>query len=147
VSIITAILNWQFNMKEFESSFNDFEAEIEKYDREQSTRFPDEVKTGVLISRTNGPLLEHLLLNTHLSTPVKRFEPPSSIIYRQTRRIVIYVNSRARHLWKSTPCGSVSKESLKEKATVKSKEKAKTKAKTRATEKENLKENPRGNLS
>ena len=63
------ILTWKFNMENFENSFNEWEAEISRYDSEQSTPFSDEVKIGVLYLRTSGPLYNHLMLNTDLSTP------------------------------------------------------------------------------
>ena len=63
------ILTWKFNMDQFENSFNEWEAEIAKYDSEQVTPFSDEVKIGVLYLRTSGPLYNHLLLNTDLSMP------------------------------------------------------------------------------
>jgi hypothetical protein len=84
-SIMTTILNWKFNMQEFESNFNDFEAENEKYDRDQSSAFPDEVKIGVLLSRTSGPLHEHLLLNSDLSTPWNQIRT-TVINYFQTNK-------------------------------------------------------------
>ena len=72
------ILTWNFNMDNFENSFNEWEAEISKYDSEQAQPFSDEVKIGVLYSRTTGALYNHLMLNTDLSTP-----------YHQIRTILI----------------------------------------------------------
>ena len=66
---MTTILQWNFNMKDFEASFNDWEAEIEKYNRIEVTDFPDEVKIGILMTRISGPLQEHLMLNQTLDTP------------------------------------------------------------------------------
>jgi hypothetical protein len=75
----------RYVLQEFESNFNDFEAEIEKYDRDQNSPFPDEVKIGVLLSRTSGPLHEHLLLNTDLSTPWNQIRT-TVINYFQTNK-------------------------------------------------------------
>ena len=64
---ITKILNWVFKPNDLETCFNDWEAKINQYDAEQSTPISDDVKIGILISRIQGPLQEHLLLNTGIS--------------------------------------------------------------------------------
>ena len=73
-SRMTTILEWKFDIKDFENSFNEWEGEIHRYDSEQSTPFPDEIKAGILISRTTGPLQEHLMLNTDVSTPYSQIK-------------------------------------------------------------------------
>ena len=70
---MTKILNWKFDTgKDFENSFNDWEAEITKYESEMpegTQPIQSEIKAGILLGRTTGPLQEHLLLNTDVSTP------------------------------------------------------------------------------
>ena len=48
-SRMTTVLEWKFNLKDFENSFNEWENEIHRYDSEQSTPFPDEIKAGILL--------------------------------------------------------------------------------------------------
>ena len=68
-SRMTKILNWKFVEKDFENSFNEWEAEITRYESDQTNQIPQEIKAGILLARTSGPLQEHLLLNTDVNTP------------------------------------------------------------------------------
>ena len=75
---MNAILNWQFKMDDFENSFGQWESEIERYEKEQGSDFPSEIKIGILLSKAEGQLQQHLLLNTDLNTP-----------YQQVRSIIV----------------------------------------------------------
>ena len=75
---MNTILTYHFNDKDFETSFEAWEAEIEKYDTEQIQKFPDEIKIGVLTSKAPPQLQQYLMLNTDLQTP-----------YNEIRKIVI----------------------------------------------------------
>ena len=66
---LSTIIFWKFNQRDFENSFNEWENEINRYDAEASSRFPDEIKIGILIHQTTGPLQQHLQLNTDTGTP------------------------------------------------------------------------------
>ena len=66
---MSTIIFWKFNQRDFENSSNEWENEINRYDAEASSRFPDEVKIGILIHQTTGPLQQHLQLNTDTGTP------------------------------------------------------------------------------
>ena len=75
---MNAILNWQFKMDNFENSFGQWESEIERYEKEQNSDSPSEIKIGILLSKAEGQLQQHLLLNTDLNTP-----------YQQVRNIIV----------------------------------------------------------
>ena len=66
---MSTILNYQFNQSDFETSFETWEAEIEKYDTEQPVKFPDEIKIGLLTAKAPPQLRQYLMLNTDLQTP------------------------------------------------------------------------------
>ena len=51
---ITKIIQWEFDMNNFETSFNDWEAEISKYETEQGQTISDDVKIGILFAHTKG---------------------------------------------------------------------------------------------
>ena len=55
-------------MNNFETSFNDWEAEISKYETEQGQTISDDIKIGILFAHTKGhggqEIHRHLILNT-----------------------------------------------------------------------------------
>ena len=57
------ILMWRFNEASLETDLNDWEAEIEKYERGSSKTIGDEVKIGVLMAHLPTSLQNHLQLN------------------------------------------------------------------------------------
>ena len=75
---MNTILTYNFNDKDFETSFEAWEADIEKYGTEEIQKFPDEIKIGVLTSKAPPQLQQYLMLNTDLQTP-----------YNEIRKIVI----------------------------------------------------------
>ena len=68
-AMFVKLLKWTFDPKDFITSFNKFENEIRKYDSEQPRPCPDEVKIGIILSKTTGVFREHLLLNMDVETP------------------------------------------------------------------------------
>ena len=65
---LSALLRVKFNEKDFETSFDAWEHEIAKYERDVGTPLSDEVKIGVLLGATAGHLQTHLRLNTSMYT-------------------------------------------------------------------------------
>jgi hypothetical protein len=65
---LSALLRVKFNEKDFETSFDAWEHEIAKYERDVGTPLSDEVKIGVSLGATAGHLQTHLRLNTSMYT-------------------------------------------------------------------------------
>ena len=64
---LTKIINWTFKDHDLETSFNEWEAEIFRYESEQPNPIADDIKIGILVSRIRGPLQERLLLYMDVS--------------------------------------------------------------------------------
>ena len=84
---MSTIIFWKFNQKDFENSFNEWENEINRYDSESDSRFPDEIKIGILIHQTTGHLQHYLQLHTDTSTP---YQDLRAIILRYFKTGSVY---------------------------------------------------------
>ena len=82
-SRLATILYWKFNPKDFQNSFNEWENEINRYDSEATSIFPDEIKIGILVNNTTGPLQQHLQLNTDI---LPSYQDIRAIIFSGTSR-------------------------------------------------------------
>ena len=67
LSLMQKILTWKFNENTLETDLNDWEVEIEKYER-SSQPLNEDVKVGLLMSHTPSELQKHLQLNTTLTS-------------------------------------------------------------------------------
>ena len=63
---LTKLLRPTFNHNNVEESFSTWEFEVERYERDNNTQLPDQVKIAVLMNETTGPLQQHL------TTPERR---------------------------------------------------------------------------
>ncbi len=69
-STMLRILTWEFKAKDFESSFIEWEHDIEKLDRAYPQYpIPDLVKVGLIMSRLPGQLRHLLLLQHNIGSP------------------------------------------------------------------------------
>ena len=62
IGYLTKLLKPTFDNNNFEESFSNWEFELNKYERDNSTQLPDQVKIAVLMNETKGPLQQHLHL-------------------------------------------------------------------------------------
>ena len=62
IGYLTKLLKPTFDNNNFEESFSNWEFELNKYERDNNTQLPDQVKIAVLMNETNGPLQQHLQL-------------------------------------------------------------------------------------
>ena len=71
IGYLTKLLKPTFDNNNFEESFSNWEFELNKYERDNNTQLPDQVKIAVLMNETNGPLQQHLhsWLERHQPTP------------------------------------------------------------------------------
>ena len=67
IDYLTKLLEPTFDSNNFEESFSNWEYDIQQYKSDNSTALPDQVKVAVLMSRTRGPLQQHLHLNAGAS--------------------------------------------------------------------------------
>ena len=63
IGYLTKLLKPTFNHNNFEESFSTWEFEVDRYERDNNTQLPDQVKIAVLMNETTGPLQQHLHLN------------------------------------------------------------------------------------
>ena len=63
IGYLTRLLKPTFNHINFEESFSTWEFEVGRYERDNNTQLPDQVKIAVLMNETTGPLQQHLHLN------------------------------------------------------------------------------------
>ena len=86
------ILKFRFSDANLEQDLNDWEAEIEKYERGSGQIVSDDVRVGVLMSNTPSKIQEHLQLNTGLDST---YSEVRGIImnYCKTRQLVKKKNS------------------------------------------------------
>ena len=57
------LLKPTFDSNNFEESFSNWEFELSRYERDNNTTLPDQIKIAVLMNETSGPLQQHLHLN------------------------------------------------------------------------------------
>ena len=62
IGYLTKLLKPTFDNNNFEESFSNWESELNKYERDNNTQLPDQVKIAVLMNETKGPLQQHLQL-------------------------------------------------------------------------------------
>ena len=62
IGYLTKLLKPTFDNNNFEESFSNWEFELSKYERDNNTQLPDQVKIAVLMNETKGPLQQHLQL-------------------------------------------------------------------------------------
>ena len=62
IGYLTKFLKPTFDNNNFEESFSNWEFELNKYERDNNTQLPDQVKIAVLMNGTKGPLQQHLQL-------------------------------------------------------------------------------------
>ena len=55
-------MNPRFDANNFEESFSTWEFELNRYERDNNTQLPDQVKIAVLMNETKGVLQQHLHL-------------------------------------------------------------------------------------
>ena len=63
IGYLTKLLKPTFDHNNFEESFSNWEFELQRYEADNTTRLPDQVKIAVLMNETRGPLQQHLHLN------------------------------------------------------------------------------------
>ena len=63
IGYLTKLLKLTFDHNNFEESFSNWEFELQRYEADNTTRLPDQVKIAVLMNETRGPLQQHLHLN------------------------------------------------------------------------------------
>jgi hypothetical protein len=96
---ITKIIQWKFDMNNFETSFNDWEAEISKYETEQGQSITDDVNIGILFANTKGHggqyIHKHLIFNTDVQMPYSKVRQILNN-YFTSGRVVRYSQSYSR---------------------------------------------------
>ena len=63
IGYLTKLLKPTFDHNNFQESFSNWEFELQRYEADNTTRLPDQVKIAVLMNETRGPLQQHLHLN------------------------------------------------------------------------------------
>ena len=63
IGYLTKLLKPTFDSNNFEESFSNWEFELSRYERDNNTTLPDQIKIAVLMNETSGPLQQHLHLN------------------------------------------------------------------------------------
>ena len=62
IGYFTKLLKPTFGTNNFEESFSTWEFELNRYEKDNNTQLPDQVKIAVLMNETKGPLQQHLHL-------------------------------------------------------------------------------------
>ena len=62
IGYLTKLLKPQFDEHKFEESYTAWEFEVTRYERDNNTTLPDNVKIAILLNETKGPLQQHLQL-------------------------------------------------------------------------------------
>ena len=63
IGYLTKLLKPTFDTNNFEESFSNWEFELNRYERDNTTRLPDPVKFAIVMNETTGQLQQHLHLN------------------------------------------------------------------------------------
>ena len=63
IGYLTKLLKPTFDSNNFEESFCNWEYELQRYEHDNSTTLPDQVKIAILMNETKGALQQHLHLN------------------------------------------------------------------------------------
>ena len=85
VSLLTQLLNFKLNPQNFEQDFSTWETFKAKYEKQAGTELPDGVLVATLLSKTSGPLQQHLTLNARNLTT---YEDITILEYHQSRHIL-----------------------------------------------------------
>ena len=62
IGYLTKLLRPTFDSNNFEESFSNWEFELNKYEQDNNTQLPDQVKIAVLMNETKRPVQQHLHL-------------------------------------------------------------------------------------
>ena len=79
IGYLTKLLKPTFDSNNFEESCSNWEFELSRYERNNNTTLPDQIKIAVLMNETSGPLQQHLHLNagaTPTYVEVRETKPP-----------------------------------------------------------------------
>ena len=63
IGYLTKIMKPTFDHNNFEESFSSWEFDVNRYERDNNTQLPDQIKIAILLNETKGPLQQHLQLN------------------------------------------------------------------------------------
>ena len=84
IGYLTKLLKPTFDHNNFEESFSNWEFELQRYEADNTTRLPDQVKIAVLMNETRGPLRQHLHLNAGTSPTYAAIRATIMEYYRTT---------------------------------------------------------------
>ena len=86
ISLLTKVLEFQFRTEQFEQDYSEWETLKNKYGRHTGMTLPDSVLVATLLSKTSGPLQQHLRLNVRT---LDTYENVTSVIlaYYQSRHV------------------------------------------------------------
>ena len=84
IGYLTKLLKPTFDHNNFEESFSNWEFELQRYEADNTTRLPDQVKIAVLMNETRGPLQQHLHLNAGTSPTYAEIRATIMEYYRTT---------------------------------------------------------------
>ena len=62
IGYLTKLLKPTLDPNNFEESFSNWEFELTRFERDNNTTLPDQVKVAILLNETAGPLQQHLQL-------------------------------------------------------------------------------------
>ena len=107
---ITKMLKPTFDSNNFEELFSNWEFEPSRYERDNCTTLPGQIKIAVLMSATSGPPEQHLHLNAGATPTYVEVRKTIKEYYRATTALSRYTSSmdhqasqhirkEDRHLW------------------------------------------------
>ena len=59
IGYLTKLLKPTFESNNFEESFSNWEFKLSRYERDNNTTLPDQIKIAVLMNDTSGPVQQH----------------------------------------------------------------------------------------
>ena len=101
IGYLTKLLKPTFDSNNFEESFCNWEYELQRYEHDNSTTLPDQVKIAVLMNETKGALQQHLHLNAGATPTYTAIRTTIMEYYRATTAL-------ARLQQQQNPSSSVS---------------------------------------
>ena len=84
IGYLTKLLKPTLNPDNFEESFSNWEFDVNRYERDNNTKLPDQVKIAILLNETKGPLQQHLQLNASTTTTYNDMRHAIMEYYRTT---------------------------------------------------------------
>ena len=84
IGYLTKLLKPTFDHNNFEESFSNWEFGLQRYEADNTTRLPDQVKIAVLLNETRGPLQQHLHLHAGTSPTYAEIRATIMEYYRTT---------------------------------------------------------------